>query len=57
MGVSTIAVPGINSVIYRISNVYLSCIYRIYNVVDSGRIAENKERRKREEIGRNREEN
>ena len=24
-------------VIYRVSNVYLSCIYRICNVVDSGR--------------------
>ena len=41
--------------IYRLSNVYLSCIYRICNVVNSGRVAENKERRKREERGRNRE--
>ena len=28
-------------VIYRVSNVYLSCIYRICNVVDSGGIAGN----------------
>ena len=28
-----------NRVIYRVSNVYLSCIYRICNVVDSGRVA------------------
>ena len=27
-------------VIYRLSNIYLSCIYRICNVVDSGRIEE-----------------
>ena len=29
---------GMNRVIYRLSNVYLSCIYRICNVVDSVRI-------------------
>ena len=55
MGVSTGSVQGISSIIYRLSNVYLSCIYRICNVVNSGRVAENKERRKREERGRNRE--
>ena len=30
---------GMNRVIYRVSNVYLSCIYRIYNVVDSELVA------------------
>ena len=30
---------GVNRVIYRVSNVYLSCIYRICNVVDRGNSA------------------
>ena len=35
-----------NRVIYRVSNVYLSCIYRICNVVDSGLVAEFRGRHK-----------
>lgn len=27
---------GVNSIIYRVSNVYVSYMYRIYTVVDSG---------------------
>ena len=37
MGVSTGVSTGISIVIYRVSIVYLSCIYRISNVVDSGK--------------------
>ena len=29
--------------IYRVSNVYLSCIYRISNVIDSEKIAKKEE--------------
>ena len=39
MGVSTRYYYGINRVIYRVSNVYLSCIYRVCNVVGSGLVA------------------
>ena len=38
-GSHRIKVTGVNRVIYRVSNVYLSCIYRICNVVNSGRVA------------------
>ena len=40
MGVSTRYSYGMNRVIYRLSNVYLSYIYRVSTVVDSEMIAE-----------------
>ena len=43
MGGSTGYTCGMPILIYRLSNVYLSCIYRISNVVDSEKIAKKEE--------------
>ena len=40
MGVNTWVSYGVPIVIYRVSNVYLSYMYRISTVIDSGEIAD-----------------